>query len=174
MGCRLVPYSLKKVDFPAKIQTVRSPFGLSIVKMNPELSLNTPALLFPALTLIMLAYTNRFLALGTLIRNLYREYEARHDDITLSQIRSLKHRLRLIRNMQLLGVLSLLFCVVCMAFVYFGGQLAAQIIFALSLLLLAGSLIISTYEIIISTQALNIQLSTLEGEEKEKDTPARI
>jgi hypothetical protein len=101
--------------------------------MNPELSLNTPALLFPALTLIMLAYTNRFLALGTLIRNLYREYEARHDDITLSQIRSLKHRLRLIRNMQLLGVLSLLFCVVCMAFVYFGGQLAAQIIFALSL-----------------------------------------
>ncbi len=133
-----------------------------------ELSLNTPALLFPALTLIMLAYTNRFLALGSLIRSLFREYETKKDELTLSQIKTLKHRLRLIRDMQFLGVLSLICCVVCMAFVYLHQQMAAQVVFAFSLLLLAGSLILSTYEIIISTKALNIQLSSLEEEEKGK------
>jgi hypothetical protein len=133
-----------------------------------ELTLNTPALLFPALTLIMLAYTNRFLAISTLIRNLYREYEKEHTDLMLSQIHNLKHRLRLIRDMQVLGVLSLLSCVFCMAFIYFQNQNVAKWIFGLGLLLLAGSLIISVYEIVISTKALNIQLSNLEEEEKKE------
>ena len=39
-----------------------------------ELSINTPALLFPAITLLMLAYTNRFLALASLVRSLHDEY----------------------------------------------------------------------------------------------------
>jgi hypothetical protein len=131
-----------------------------------EIGLNTPALLFPALTLIMLAYTNRFLALGSLIRNLHREYQKEHDQITLNQIHNLKHRLRLIRNMQVLGVLSLTCCVFCMAFIFSGQQTAAQFVFGLGIFLLAGSLMISIYEIIISTKALNIQLSDIEGEEK--------
>ena len=133
-----------------------------------ELTLNTPALLFPALTLIMLAYTNRFLAISSLIRNLYREYEKEHTALMLSQIRNLKHRLRLIRDMQILGVLSLLSCVLCMALIYFQQQIAAKWVFGLGLLLLAGSLIISVYEIVISTKALNIQLSNLEEDEKGK------
>jgi len=133
-----------------------------------ELTINTPALLFPALTLIMLAYTNRFLALGTLIRNLYKEYEEEHTADVLSQIRNLKHRLRLIRDMQVLGVLSLTCCVICMALIFFEFPLEATVVFALSILLLAGSLIISTYETIISTKALNIQLRNLEQEEKGK------
>lgn len=133
-----------------------------------ELTLNTPALLFPALTLIMLAYTNRFLAISSLIRNLYREYEKERTDMMLSQIYTLKHRLRLIRDMQVMGVLSLLSCVFSMAFIYFRLQTAAQWIFGLGLLLLAGSLFVSVYEIVISTKALNIQLSNLEEEEKDK------
>jgi hypothetical protein len=133
-----------------------------------ELTLNTPALLFPALTLIMLAYTNRFLAISSLIRNLYREYEKERTDMMLSQIYNLKHRLRLIRDMQVMGVLSLLSCVFSMAFIYFRLQTAAQWIFGLGLLLLAGSLFVSVYEIVISTKALNIQLSNLEEEEKDK------
>ena len=133
-----------------------------------ELTLNTPALLFPALTLIMLAYTNRFLAISSLIRNLYREYEKERTDMMLSQIYNLKHRLRLIRDMQVMGVLSLLSCVFSMAFIYFRLQTAAQWIFGLGLLLLAGSLFVSVYEIVISTKALNIQLSNLEDEEKDK------
>jgi hypothetical protein len=133
-----------------------------------ELTLNTPALLFPALTLIMLAYTNRFLAISSLIRNLYREYEKERTDMMLSQIYNLKHRLRLIRDMQVMGVLSLLSCVFSMAFIYFRLQTAAQWIFGLGLLLLAGSLFVSVYEVVISTKALNIQLSNLEEEEKDK------
>jgi hypothetical protein len=127
-----------------------------------EISLQTPALLFPALSLIMLAYTNRFLALGTLIRNLHREYELNHDESRLGQIKNLRHRLRLIRDMQVLGVLSLSACVLCMAMLFFGLLQAAQWIFGLSLLLLAGSLLLSVYEILISTTALNIQLQDIE------------
>jgi hypothetical protein len=114
----------------------------------------------------MLAYTNRFLAISSLIRNLYKEYEKDHEETMLSQIHNLKHRLRLIRDMQVLGVLSLTSCVVCMAFIFFNHQFEAKIVFALSILLLAGSLSISTYEIIISTKALNIQLRNLEEEKK--------
>jgi hypothetical protein len=127
-----------------------------------ELTLNTPALLFPALTLIMLAYTNRFLALGSLIRNLYKEFEKEQNDTTLLQIKTLKHRLRLIRDMQFLGVLSLICCVICMALIYLQFQMAAKLVFGVGLLLLAGSLLYSIYEIIISTKALNIQLRNLE------------
>jgi hypothetical protein len=116
----------------------------------------------------MLAYTNRFLAISSLIRNLYREYEKERTDMMLSQIYNLKHRLRLIRDMQVMGVLSLLSCVFSMAFIYFRLQTAAQWIFGLGLLLLAGSLFVSVYEIVISTKALNIQLSNLEEEEKDK------
>lgn len=122
------------------------------------ITLNTPALLFPALSLIMLAYTNRFLALGSLIRNLHKEYEADHDERRIGQIKNLRHRLHLIRDMQVLGVLSLTTCVLCMAFIFFGLNSAAQWIFGASLLLLAGSLMLSMYEILISTTALNIQL----------------
>jgi len=131
-----------------------------------ELTLNTPALLFPALSLIMLAYTNRFLAISSLIRNLFREYEKEQTELMLNQIRNLKHRLRLIRDMQVLGVLSLLSCVFCTALIFTQHLNAAKFIFGIGILLLAGSLIISVYEIIISTKALNIQLSTLEEEEK--------
>jgi hypothetical protein len=127
-----------------------------------EISLQTPALLFPALSLIMLAYTNRFLALGALIRSLHREYEQSHDEGRLVQIKNLRHRLRLIRDMQVMGVLSLSTCVLCMALLFYGLSLAAKWIFGISLLLLAGSLLISVYEIMISTKALNIQLQDIE------------
>ena len=122
------------------------------------ISLNTPALLFPALSLIMLAYTNRFLALGSLIRNMHKEYEADHDERRIGQIKNLRHRLHLIRDMQVLGVLSLTACVLCMVLIFFGLNYTAQWIFGASLLLLAGSLMLSVYEILISTTALNIQL----------------
>jgi len=116
----------------------------------------------------MLAYTNRFLALGSLVRNLHKQYENEHQENILSQIKTLKHRLRLIRDMQVLGVLSLISCVVCMTLIFLGRMAAAEWVFGISVLLLAGSLLISVYEIIISTKALDIQLSNIEEEEVEK------
>ena len=77
-----------------------------------ELSINTPALLFPAISLVMLAYTNRFLSLSNRVRNLHDKYAAHEQKvIILGQIKNLKYRLKLIKRMQTLGVLSFLFCI---------------------------------------------------------------
>ena len=54
-----------------------------------ELSLTTPALLFSAISLIMLAYTNRFLAYAAVVRNLHAKYQERQDAILLDQIKNL-------------------------------------------------------------------------------------
>lgn len=127
-----------------------------------ELDLTTPALLFPAISLLLLAYTNRFLTLATLIRGLHSKYKEDPDKAILGQIRNLRLRVVLIRNMQALGVLSLLLCVVCM-FLLFAKEIEiGRIIFGISLMLLIASLAVSVYEIQISIKALEIQLSDME------------
>jgi hypothetical protein len=127
-----------------------------------ELDLTTPALLFPAISLLLLAYTNRFLTLATLIRGLHSKYKEDPDKAILGQIRNLRLRVVLIRNMQALGVLSLLLCVVCM-FLLFAQEIEiGRIIFGISLILLIASLAVSVYEIQISIKALEIQLSDME------------
>jgi hypothetical protein len=127
-----------------------------------EFTLTTPALLFPAISLLLLAYTNRFLALAALIRELHARYKSNPDDLIIRQIGNLGYRVILIRNMQAAGVASLLLCVVDM-FVLFAGQLAVgKVIFGISLILLIISLAISLREIQISVNALNLQLSDLE------------
>jgi len=85
-----------------------------------NIPLTTPALLFPAVSLLMLAYTNRFLTLATIIRSLYDRYHTNQDENLLPQIQNLRFRVYLIRNMQIFGVLSLLMCVVSM-FALFAG-----------------------------------------------------
>ena len=81
-----------------------------------QISINTPALLFPAITLMMLAYTNRFLALATLIRKLHANYKQIHKDheIMKAQIKNLKRRLVLVKQMQAMGIISFFFCVLSM------------------------------------------------------------
>ena len=131
-----------------------------------EINLTTPALLFPAISLLLLAYTNRFLTLATLIRNLHGKFKENPDDRIWGQIKNLRLRVRLIRNMQVLGVLSLLLCVVCMFVIFAGNLELAEFIFGVSLILLILSLAVSAWEIQISVKALNIQLSDLEGSPK--------
>src|ERR1051326_4808751 len=97
-----------------------------------EITLATPALLFPAITLLMLAYTNRFLGLASLIRNLHQRFTQSRDMALVDQIRNLRRRLGLIRRMQALGVLSLLMCVVCMFVLFTGQQLAGKVLFGIS------------------------------------------
>lgn len=121
--------------------------------------------MFPAITLLMLAYTNRFLALSTLIRNLHSKYKQGHEDPELlrGQIKNLKRRMRLIRLMQASGVLSFFFCVLCMLFLFVQYAVIASAVFGVSLLLLLFSLGLSLYEIIISTKALEIELGDMES-----------
>lgn len=129
-----------------------------------DLTINTPALLFPAISLLMLAYTNRFLAMASLIRNLHTKFLlSRENEKTVkAQIKNLKLRIKLIKYMQGLGVLCIFFCVLCMALLYVNYTLVAQIIFGLSLLIFLASLTLSLIEINISTEALELELSDME------------
>lgn len=128
-----------------------------------ELSITTPALLFPAITLLMLAYTNRFLALASLVRTLHSEYhEEEKNPLIQKQIKNLHIRIGLIRNMQGFGVLSFVFCVVCMFLIFNNYMTAAKWIFAFSLLSLLTSLIYSLIEIVLSTRAIDLVLSDME------------
>lgn len=121
-----------------------------------ELTLTTPSLLFSAVSLIMLAYTNRFLSYAQIVRTLKTEYDLHPSKITAAQIENLRSRLYLIRMMQILGIVSLLLSVVCMFLIYVGLQTFAVIVFAISLLSLIASLGISIGEIIISVRALEL------------------
>ena len=133
-----------------------------------EINLTTPALLFPAISLLLLAYTNRFLTIATLIRSLHGQFKEKPDDRIWGQIKNLRLRVKLIRNMQVLGVLSLLLCVVCMFVIFAGNLKLAEYIFGVSLILLIVSLPVSAWEIQISIKALNIQLSDIEEYSIEK------
>ncbi len=131
-----------------------------------NLDLTTPALLFPAITLLLLAYTNRFLTLATLIRNLHSSYKANPGEILLGQIENLRKRAHLIKHMQGLGVASLFLCVLCM-FLLFAGQIElGEIMFGLSIVVLLLSLVLSLREIAISVDALELHLSDIEKPKK--------
>ena len=138
-----------------------------IVRQDMDLTLQTPALLFPALSLLLLAYTNKFLAIANLIRKLIADFEKKNKADILHQIASLRRRLMLIRWMQAAGVASTFFCVLTMFLVYENFQILAKILFALALLLLMASLIISLIEIFLSAGALNVLLRDLEKKENE-------
>jgi cellobiose-specific phosphotransferase system component IIC len=127
------------------------------------LSITTPALLFPAITLLMLAYTNRFLAIAALVRKLHDEYgKAEERKFLHKQISNLRTRISMIRNMQALGVLSFLLCIICMYLIFREYDTASKWVFALSLLSLLTSLIFSLFEIILSTRAIDLELSDME------------
>lgn len=129
-----------------------------------DITINTPALLFPAISLIMLAYTNRFLALSNRVRSLHDKYEG-HDQkhIIHGQIKNLRYRLKLIKNMQALGVLTFLSSILCMYLIYIDSMTMANIVFAFSLITFSSSLALSLLEIQLSTKALELELSDMEG-----------
>lgn len=127
-----------------------------------EFSLVTPTLLFSAVSLIMLAYTNRFLSYAQLVRNLKDKYVKDKSEVTAAQIANLRKRLNLTRSMQILGISSLFCCVVSMFFCFISLRITAIIIFGIALLLLISSLGLSIREVVISTRALEIHLNDLE------------
>jgi len=131
-----------------------------------EITINTPALLFPAISLVMLAYTNRFMALSSVVRKLHDEYEAnRSNKILPLQIRNLQYRIKLVRRMQFFGVTSFIIAIICMYLIYIDSMRYAHIAFATSVILFATSLVISLIEILSSTKALELELSDMEGDE---------
>ena len=131
------------------------------------LTIETPALLFSATSLILLAYTNRFLTIATIVRSLKQTYEQKENSTILLEIKNLNLRLTLIRYMQLFGVLSLFLSVFAMLLLFIDQKLAGIYLFGLSLLSLLISLGISFWEISISVNALRLHLSDLIDSKKE-------
>ncbi|HEY0607132.1 MAG TPA: DUF2721 domain-containing protein [Herpetosiphonaceae bacterium] len=127
-----------------------------------DLTLTTPALLFPAISLLLLAYTNRFLTLAALIRELYARYKSQPDPKILGQLANLRYRIVIIRNMQACGVSSFFLCVLCMFVLFAGQETVGKWIFAGSLTLLLISLALSLREIQVSIDALLLQIEDVE------------
>ena len=128
-----------------------------------ELTLTVPALLFPAISLILLAYTNRFLSYAQLVRTLKEQHLQHPSKVTRAQIDNLRRRLHLTCSMQALGVSSLFLCVVTMFLIYVGMLLLSAYVFGAALLLLIASLGVSLWEIQISVRALDIHLKDMES-----------
>lgn len=128
-----------------------------------ELTLTTPAMLFPALSLLLLAYTNRFLAVASVIRQLHAQLKNAPVHFR-QELQSLRHRVNLIKHMQGLGVLSLFFCVLCMFLLFAGWVEAGKVVFGIALLLMLASLALSVREIQLSGDALNLHLKDLEDQ----------
>jgi hypothetical protein len=129
-----------------------------------EFTLTTPALLFSAISLLLLAYTNRFLALASIIRGMKTQFLVSKDVNLLGQMANLRRRIFFIRNMQGCGIISFFFCVLCMFLMYYQLIHLAQYVFGLSLILLMISLYISFREIQMSVNALKMELNDLKPE----------
>lgn len=128
-----------------------------------EITLATPALLFSAISLIMLAYTNRFIAYTQVIRSLKDRYDQKPTENIAAQIETLHKRLLLMRRMQRLGIGSLFLCVFSMFVIYIGLLHVAAYIFAIALILLVLSLAFSVWEIQISSQSIELLLHDMEN-----------
>ena len=133
------------------------------------IEINTPAILFPAISLLMLAYTNRYLTLASLIRKLHSDYVAGHEPAVRAQIENLRYRMRLIRQMQLLGMVSLLFCLFAVILLLAGLPKIGVGVFAVALLFMTGSIVQCIREILLSGGALDILLQQMEEAEDKYD-----
>jgi hypothetical protein len=127
-----------------------------------ELGIGTPALLFSTVSLLMIAFTNRFMSMASLIRGLHEKFQMNPDDSILKQIQNLRLRMKLIQYMQIIAIFSLILSVVCMFLLFMDEQLIARWFFGIGLLGMCIALGMSAWEIIISTKALEVELSDME------------
>lgn len=129
-----------------------------------ELTYATPALLFPAVSLLFISYTNRFVTYAGLVRSLHEKWEKKGEHLIAAQIANLRRRIVLIRNMQLSGAVSLVCCVASLLAIYLQSQGLAGAFFVGALALMLVSLFLLVWEIQISVGALDIQLTQMEAD----------
>lgn len=127
-----------------------------------EFGYSTPALLFPAISLLFISYTNRFISYANLIRQLHERWTGDKSSVVAGQIENLRRRIGLIKAMQLTGAVSLALCVVCMVALFLALVLVAEVLFVGSLFLMLSSLLLLVIEVRMSVGALNLQLQDME------------
>lgn len=128
-----------------------------------DITITTPALLFPAISVLFLAYSNRFLAIANRIREQHNLFNKTQSPIAKKQIDSLRHRIHLIVAMQLLAVIGIISCILAMGLIFYGRQYYGNITFGFSMAFIVLSLLASVSELLLSTKALNIELEDMEG-----------
>ncbi|OEU64077.1 MAG: II family cellulose-binding protein [Desulfuromonadales bacterium C00003094] len=126
------------------------------------IDITTPALLFPAISLLLLAYTNRFLAVAQVIRALAGRLAESEDLDVRRQVNNLRLRIRLIKWMQGAGIISILLCMVSMVCLFVDQEYWARFAFVISLALMIFSLLISFWETLLSGEALKYELHRCE------------
>ncbi len=131
-----------------------------------QLSYNVPGLLFPAISLLMLAYTNRFLGITSVARHLVEVHGDMPDKSVQFQIRNLRQRIQLIRYAQVLGVLSLVMCTISLFLIFVAHQFLAKLSFGFALMLMLASLAISLREIHLSARAIDVALQKISRREE--------
>ncbi|MHA8086676.1 DUF2721 domain-containing protein [Aquirufa sp. Wall-65K1] len=127
-----------------------------------ELSISTPALLFSTVSLLMIAFTNRFMSMASLIRDLHVKFQKNPEDAIFKQIENLRLRMKLIQSMQIIAIFSLLLSVMCMFLLFMNEEIIARWFFGIGLIGMSLALSLSAWEIIISTKALEVELSDME------------
>lgn len=127
-----------------------------------DLALTTPALLFPTISLLLLAYTNRYIAISNRIRALHSQYTSEQSDVIIKQIKILRQRIMLIRNMQLVGIVGMFSAAFTMYLIYNGFTHLVHTVFGISLIMMLISLTLCAVEVYLSNKALLILLKDIE------------
>jgi hypothetical protein len=127
-----------------------------------EMTFSTPAILFSTVSLLFIAFTNRYIAISGLVRDLHNEFANDNKRSVIPQIKNLRVRLKLIQTMQLISIFSLLFSSLSMFYIYFEFSNTAKFFFGLGLISQFLALCLSAWEVTMSTKALNIELSDME------------
>lgn len=128
-----------------------------------DITITTPALLFPAISVLFLAYSNRFLAIASRIREQHNLFNKTQSPVAKKQIDSLRLRIRFIVAMQVLGVLGIICCTIAMGLIFYGFQYYGNVTFGFSMAFIVLSLLASISELLLSTKALNIELEDMEA-----------
>jgi len=128
-----------------------------------DIAITTPALLFPAISVLFLAYSNRFLAIASRIREQHNLFNKTQSPVAKKQIDSLRLRIRFIVAMQVLGVVGIICCTITMGLIFYGLQYLGNITFVFSMIFIVLSLLASISELLLSTKALNIELEDMEA-----------
>lgn len=138
-----------------------------------EFSITTPAVLFPAISLLILAYMNRFVAITALIRALKDKFIENEDENILAQLLNLRRRMIIIRNMQWLAAFALFLCILSMYFIFENRPISAKNFFVAGMISLMASLFLSLREIHLSIVAVNLELKEMEHHFQEKKSLLR-
>lgn len=128
-----------------------------------DITITTPALLFPAISVLFLAYSNRFLAIASRIREQHNLFNKTQSPVAKKQIDSLRLRIRFIVAMQILGVVGIICCTLAMGLIFYGLQYYGNMTFGFSMVFIVLSLLASISELLLSTKALNIELEDMEA-----------